>query len=102
MRYDVRKYLSHYPNVRGMIEDIPEQLWDVFLPESEGDLPDMEANVMAFKKRSNEREQAMALQKLCGLEFRPNEELNVTEAKVRIQGLKYRKIYEEHREKDEE
>jgi len=102
MKYDVKKYLSHYPNVKAMLEDIPQELWELFLPESEGDLPDMEANVMAFKARANEREQIMALQKLCGLEFRPNEELKTTEAKVRIQGIKQRKIYEQFRNRDDD
>ncbi len=102
MDYDIEKYLPHYPNLQGMMENVPKQLWNIFLPSSVGGLPDMEANVMLFKKRAREREQAMALQKLCGLPFRPNEQLNITEAKVRIQELKQRELYRRFRNNEDE
>ena len=97
MQYDINKYLRYYPNIHAMIEDVPRQLWKIFLPNSEGGLPDKEVNVMLFKKRSLERERVIALQRLCNLPFKPNETLNVTEAKARIQGIKNIEIYDKYK-----
>lgn len=102
MKYDIRKYWSHYPNLKAMLEELPEQLWPIFLPEPVGDIPDLEANIMFYKKRANEREQVIALQKLCGLQFRPNEELSSVEAKVRIQGKKNQIIFDKFKNGDRE
>ena len=101
MEYDVKKELAHYPNLKGMMDDIPEELRPIFLPEKAAGLFEMEANIMVYKKRSLEREQVMALQKLCGLPFRPNEALNITEAKVRIQGIKNRKLLDRYKKGEE-
>lgn len=95
MNYDVEKALFHYDNIQMMLEGVPEELWDIFLPEEEDDLPDMEFNIINFRRRANERDQVMALQELCDLPLRPNMSLREARQKARLQGLRQARIFEE-------
>jgi hypothetical protein len=88
MTNDLRKTLNSYPNVLAMMDGIPEDLWEVFLPDTDEGLARMEANIVAYKARALDREKAMSLQRLCGFPLRPNVSLREASARARIQGLR--------------
>ena len=92
MNQDMKKELDFFPNVKAMMEGIPEQLWDIFLPETTDELAQMETNAAAFKQRAVEREQVIAMQQLCGMPLRPNAELREVRIKAKIQGLRHERI----------
>ncbi|MBD3402904.1 hypothetical protein GF420_08405 [candidate division GN15 bacterium] len=88
MKYDLDTALYHYDNIKQMLSEIPRDLWEVFLPANEDDLPDLEMNILSFRKREQERERVMSLQRLCQLPLRPNQSLKEAQVKARLQGLK--------------
>ncbi len=88
MNYDTNEALKPYYNIRMMLEHIPRELWNAFLPASEKGLAELETRILALKAREAERDQAMSIQRLCGLPFRPNERLRDVKAKARVQGIK--------------
>ena len=87
MKDDIKKGLAAYPNIRKMLRGMRKQLWDILLPQSIEELAQMEANIVAFRKRAAEREQVMAIQHLCGMPLQPNAELREVQIKAKIQGL---------------
>jgi len=88
MKQDIDKTLALFPSVRHMLEAIPQDLWDIFLPETDSDLAMLEADVIAQQKRDLERSKVMAVQKLCGFPLRPNEPLLEVIARAKIKGMK--------------
>lgn len=97
MKENIGKVLKSYHNVQLMLESIPEELWDLFLPDDESDLAMLEADILAQRKRDLERDKVMAIQKLCGFPLRPNEPVHEVTAKARIQGVKNAKLFDNHR-----
>ena len=97
MYYNFDDYRKSYTNINDMLAGIPAELHYLFLPEDPNDLIDLEAAIIALKKRAVEREQVLSLQQLCGLPLRPNASLRATRAKARLQGLKYRRLYDRKR-----
>lgn len=96
MKKDILERLASYHNVRLMLESIPRNAWDVFLPDNEGDLAMLEADILAQKKRDVERTKVMAIQRLCKLPMRPNASLYDVVAQARIQGLKNSKLLDDY------
>ena len=88
MKKDIDKILASFPNMRRMLESIPQDLWDILLPETEDALCMLEADIIAQEKRDLERSKVMAIQKLCGFPLRPNEPLLDVIARAKIQGMK--------------
>jgi hypothetical protein len=88
MTDDAKKTLKSYPNLLVMLEGIPKDLRDLFLPDTDEDKAQTEANIVAFKARALDREKVMSLQRLCGFPMRPNASLREVSAKAKIQGLK--------------
>lgn len=95
MNYDVDIALYHYDNIQMMLDGVPRELWPIFLPDEEDELPDMEFNIINFRRRSDEREQVMALQSLCDLPLRPNQPLREARQRARLQGLRKGRIFDE-------
>ncbi len=91
---DVKKQLHRFPNVKQMLERIPEEIWDIFLPRHIAGLQTLEMRVAGFKRREHDRDQVIALQRLCGMPLRPNDSLAATKAKARIQGKKNTGLFE--------
>lgn len=86
MSYDVDKALEAYTNIRMMLKGLPRDIWPVFLPETVEGLPQMELNIVDFIRRAHQREQVIAIQRLCDMPLRPNEELPSVKAKARLKG----------------
>ena len=95
MSANVEQYLDAYTCTKAMLNGLPRDLWDIFLPETPGGLPDLEANIISFVARAEEREAVISLQRLCGMPVRPNEALAETKAKARLRGAQKRKLMEE-------
>lgn len=98
MKKDMLARLGSYLNVRMMLESIPRNAWDVFLPDNEGDLAMLEADILGQKKRDIERDKVMAIQRLCKFPVRPNESLHDVVARARLQGLKNSKLLDDYRQ----
>ncbi len=102
MNYDVDKALYHYDNIQLMLDGLPRELWSIFLPEDEDDLPDLEFNIIHFRRREGEREQVMALQGLCDLPLRPNQPIQEARQKARLQGLRKGRLFDQWQERRRE
>ena len=88
MHYSLAQLREDYPNVWMMLQRIPTDLWPIFLPDSPDELPFLETNVLMFRSREGEREQVMAIQRLCGFDLEPNASLPEMKALARLQGRK--------------
>jgi len=96
MNKEVEKALTSYPNLRHMLESIPRNAWDLFLPVDEAGLAMLEADILAQKKRDIERDKVMAIQKLCKFPLRPNESFQDVAARARGLGLKNSKLLDDY------
>jgi hypothetical protein len=76
-----------------MLDDIPPQLWNIFLPENLDDLYKLELNIARLKKTEHERKQAMAIQRRHGFPVRPNAPLREVMVKAKIHRLRQIKQY---------
>jgi hypothetical protein len=88
MKDEIGRALNAYRNIKKMLDQIPEHLWHVFLPDSVDELAMLEADILAQKKRDVQRNKVMALQKQCGFMLRPNEPLDEVIARAKKHGLK--------------
>jgi hypothetical protein len=88
MHYEVNNALKSYHNVRAMLKGIPEDLWDIFLPDSPNGLPILEGRILTFRSRESDRKKVIAIQKMCGFPLRPNAPLREMAAKVKILRMK--------------
>lgn len=86
MKYSIAQIKDDYPNVWLMLQRVPSDLWDLFLPTSPDELPCLENNILMFMGREAEREQVMAIQRLCGFDLEPNASLGEMKALARLQG----------------
>ncbi len=88
MNYTLSHIQNDFPNIWQLLQQVPPDLWRVFLPASLDDLPLWEANILLFEQRAADREQVMAIQRLCGFELEPNASLGEMKALARLQGIK--------------
>lgn len=88
MQYDIDKALKSYHNIKIMLNNIPRQLWYIFLPDSVGGLHALESKIMAFRPREIDRQKVMAIQLSCNFPLRPNAPLREVSARLRILKLK--------------
>lgn len=88
------KSTSEYYIVK-MLEGIPEDLVDLFTPNNEDELDQLEINVAKWLARSQEREKIMRLQKRYGLPLRPNQSLRDLTIRLKILELKKRRKFKD-------
>ena len=100
MMDDVKKALRSYPNAQAMLAGLPDDLLDIFLPNTAEELARLETNILAFKARSIDRDKVMSLQKLCDFPLRPNSSLREVNTRARIQGLKKDIVRRKRRKRD--
>ena len=74
-----------------MLDDIPRELWYLFIPKTIEELKATDNNVKSFKKREVEREKVMALQQLYNFPLRPNFAPQEVLAKIMIEKMKRHK-----------
>lgn len=99
MKYDLDIALKPFHNIRMLLEGIPRELWDIFLPAHEEKLAILESNILFFKRRAKERDQVMSVQRLCGFPLRPNESLRKVNIKARLAGLKKDQLRQRYNQK---
>lgn len=71
-----------------MLDGIPEDIADLFTPETEDELKQLELNIIQWLSRIQERQKVMQLQKRHGLPLRPNQSLRDVTIRLRILELK--------------
>ena len=74
-----------------MFEGIPKDLVDLFVPDGEDALTQLEINVVRWLARVQEREKIIKLQKCYGLSLRPNQSLRDVTIRLKILELIKRK-----------
>jgi len=67
-----------------MLEGIPKDLVDLFTPNDEDELIQLEMNIIWWLAKSKERAKVIQLQKYHGLPFRPNQSLRDVKIYVKI------------------
>lgn len=80
------------------LEGIPEDLLDLFVPESKKELDQFEINIVRWLARVNEREKVIKFQKHYGLPLHPNQSLR--EVAIRIKILELKKKLKKYRSDD--
>ena len=88
MNESLSRTLEPYYNVRHLLESIPQDLWDIFLPSTDAGLLELETRIVNFKAREVERQRVMAIQELCDFPLRPNATLKETQLKARLEGIR--------------
>lgn len=71
-----------------MLEGIPKDLIDLFTPDDEDGLVQLEINIVKWLARAQERVKVMQLQKHHGLPLRPNQSLRDVIIRLKILELK--------------
>jgi len=71
-----------------MLDGIPKDLVDLFTPNTDDELDQLEINVVRWWPRSQEREKVMRLQKRYDLPLKPNQSLRDVTIRIRILDLK--------------
>lgn len=102
MKEKIEKALKTCHRIKAMLDEIPRELWDIFLPDSVDDIKFMEKSIRKFKTREAERKKVISLQQTNGLPLRPNNSLRETKIKIRIKALKKGKKKNRFRDKRED
>ncbi len=71
-----------------MLEGMPEDLVDLFMPNDEDELAQLEMNIVKWLARIKERAKVIQLQKHYGLPLRPNQSLRDVSIRLKILELK--------------
>lgn len=91
--HNSKKFSEKFPYERAvyvlkMLEGVPDDIKDIFTPQTEDELLELELNTINFKSREKDREKVMQLQKQCGLPLHPNQTLRALMVRIRIQQLR--------------
>jgi len=73
-----------------MLEGIPEDIKDIFIPRTEEEILELELNISNFRAHEKDREKAMQLQKQYNLPLHPNQTFREVMIRIRIQQLRKR------------
>jgi hypothetical protein len=71
-----------------MLEGMPEDLVDLFMPNDEDALAQLEMNIIKWSTRIKERAKVMQLQKHYSLPLRPNQSMRDVSIRLKILELK--------------
>lgn len=88
MKRNMKEQLTDYPTVQNYLASIPEDLWDVVLPESPLQLGLFARAIHELRAREAQREYIIGLQKKYGLPLRPNATMHETMKLVRLERKK--------------
>ncbi|KKL88914.1 hypothetical protein LCGC14_1919900, partial [marine sediment metagenome] len=78
-----------------MLEGIPKDLVDLFVPDGEDELLQLEINIIRWLARAQEREKTMKLQKHYGLPLRPNQSSRDVTIRLKILELKRKRKFKD-------
>ncbi len=74
---------------------LPKNIWDLFLPDTDKELQDLEKRLGQLPKWEKDRAQVIALQKQYGMPFHPNMSGRDLGIRIRIELLRKRNGYYE-------
>ncbi len=83
--------IEEFPLVKQYSKRIPQDLWDIFLPQSPDGLETFSAAIKALRLKEEERNYVMELQQQYELPLRPNLTVKETMIQVRLNLLQERK-----------
>ena len=78
-----------------MLEGIPKDLVDLFIPNNEDELIQLEINIVRWLARVQEREKTMKLQKHYDLPLRPNQSSRDVAIRLKILELKRKRKFKD-------
>ena len=93
MNYNIKEIFGFYPNIKSMLDGLPEEIWPSLLPENQDNLISLELSISIFRKRQRQRNQAMAIQRRHDFPIRPNQPLREVIIRSRIQRMKDKKSF---------
>ena len=91
MKTKVKIETDAYPELDFYKKQIPEDLWDIFIPYDETDLLKLSYDIKRLRIKEKERQYVLEIQNHYGLPIRPNATLKETMIRVRLKFLKKRK-----------
>lgn len=84
MTAEKRKAISQHPEIERYLKEIPEELWQIFIPADSGDFAGFAASIKSLRIREKERDYIVELRRKYGLPFRPNASIDETIKRVRL------------------
>lgn len=84
MKPEIKKAVSLHPEIEQYLKEIPEALWDVFIPADADDFPAFAASIKALRIKQKERDYIIELRRKYDLPFRPNASIDETIKRVRL------------------
>ena len=81
-----------------MLKGIPEDLIDLFTPNNNDELTQLEINIVKWLTKVQDRAKVMTLQKRYGLPLRPNQSLRDVRIRLRILELKKNQKFKDNGE----
>ena len=88
IRAEMLQAIENHPVIKDYLANIPENVWDILLPESVDELAEFSSEVKSCLTQSEERDFIMKVQRDHGLPLRPNASVRETVIAVRIQHLR--------------
>lgn len=88
MKQAMLRAIEDYPVIKQYLANIPENVWDILLPESVDDLADFSSDIRSCLAQGEERDFIMKVQLDHGLPLRPNASVRKTVIAVRIEHLR--------------
>jgi hypothetical protein len=83
--------IEDFPHVRQYCRKIPEDLWDLLLPQLPDEFESFEAVLKALPFKEEERDYVMELQQEYDVPLRPNETVKETMIRVRLASIRERR-----------
>ena len=84
----MQEQLTDYPTIQNYLASVPEDLWDLVLPESPSQLGLLARAIHELRAREAQREYIIGLQKKYELPLRPNATMHETMKLVRLERKK--------------
>jgi hypothetical protein len=88
MKPEMLRAIENHPVIKQYLANIPENVWDILLPESVDDLTEFSSDIRSCLTQGEEREFIMKVQLDHGLPLRPNASVRDTVIAVRIEHLR--------------
>ena len=88
MNPEMLRAIENYPVIKQYLANIPENVWDILLPESVDDLAEFSSDIRSCLAQGEERDFIMKVQIDHELPLRPNASVRDTVIAVRIEHLR--------------
>ena len=97
MEKDKKKKANVHPEIKKYLSQIPESLWDIFLPTEAAELSKLAVAIKALRIKEKERDYLIELRRKYKLPFLPNASTDETIKRVRLIRWKRKKEDEKNK-----